>query len=90
MINLWSEVSRFKYLILKGSSIKSRLNLVLWILVLATCLVNQEEDSSDDSTKYRSQHVLPKVLTEMLIIISRKLTLLEHDIEASEDWVDAS
>ena len=90
MINLWSEERRFKYLILKGSSIKSRLNLVLWILVLATCLVNQEENSSDDATKYRSQHILPKVLTEMCIIISRELALLEHDIEASEDWVDAS
>ena len=75
---------------MKGSSIKGRLNLVLWILVLAACLVDQEEDSTDNATKYRSEHVLPKVLSEMVIIISRKLALLERDIDAGEDWVDAS
>ena len=72
------------------SSIKVRLNLIFRVLVLGACLVNHEENSTDNAASHRSQHVLPEVLTKMVIFISRELALLETDIDASEDWVEAS
>ena len=72
------------------SSIKVRLYLVLWVLVLGACLVNQEENSSDSATSNRSQHVLPKIFTKMIVLISRKLALLKHHINAGQDGVDAN
>ena len=72
------------------SSIKVRLYLIFRVLVLCACLVNHEENSTDYAASHRSQHVLPEVFSKMFIFISRELALLETDIDASEDWVEAS